>query len=40
MSVPVAKASNNLPIGLQVIAKNFDEQTMFDVALALEQGVK
>lgn len=40
MSVPVGNTSNGLPVGLQVISKNFDEQTMFDVALALEQGVK
>ena len=40
MSVPISKSNNGLPIGLQVIANNFDEQTMFNVALALEQGVK
>ncbi len=40
MSVPVAKDHDDLPIGIQIITKNFDEQTMFDVALALEEGAK
>ncbi len=40
MSVPVGNDSNGLPIGMQIISKNFDEQTMFDVALAIEEGQK
>jgi aspartyl-tRNA(Asn)/glutamyl-tRNA(Gln) amidotransferase subunit A len=39
ISLPVAKNSDNMPIGLQLIAKAFDEQTLFDGALSLEQIV-
>ena len=39
ISVPVAKDSQNMPIGLQLIAKAFDEQTLFDGALSLEKSV-
>ena len=39
ISVPVSKDSNGMPIGLQFIAKAFDEQTLFDGALSLEQSV-
>jgi len=40
ISVPVAKDSDGMPIGLQLIGKEFDEQTLFDGALSLEQSVK
>ncbi len=36
MSVPFGFDNDGLPLGLQVISKHFDETTMFDVALALE----
>lgn len=36
MSVPAGFDDDGLPLGLQIIAKQLDEQTMFDVALALE----
>ncbi len=40
LSLPVGKDSaNGLPIGLQLIAKAFDEQTLFDGALSLERAV-
>ena len=39
ISLPVAKDSQNMPIGLQLIAKAFDEQTLFDGALSLEKSV-
>jgi aspartyl-tRNA(Asn)/glutamyl-tRNA(Gln) amidotransferase subunit A len=39
ISVPVSKDKNNMPIGLQFIAKAYDEQTLFDGALSLEQLV-
>jgi aspartyl-tRNA(Asn)/glutamyl-tRNA(Gln) amidotransferase subunit A len=39
ISLPVANDSNNMPIGLQLIGKAFDEQTVFDGALSLEQSV-
>ncbi len=38
MSVPAGFDNDGLPLGLQLITKHFDEQTMFDVALALEEG--
>lgn len=37
ISLPVGKDSNNMPIGLQLIGKSFDEQTLFDGALSLEK---
>jgi aspartyl-tRNA(Asn)/glutamyl-tRNA(Gln) amidotransferase subunit A len=39
ISLPVAKDSEGMPIGLQLIGKAFDEQTLFDGALSLEQNV-
>ena len=39
ISLPVSKDDNGMPIGLQLIAKAFDEQTLFDGALALEKAV-
>jgi aspartyl-tRNA(Asn)/glutamyl-tRNA(Gln) amidotransferase subunit A len=39
ISVPSGFDHKGLPIGLQIIAKNFDEQTMFDVALAIEEEI-
>ena len=37
-SVPVGLDVNGLPLGLQVIAKPFDEETVFAVSAALEQA--
>jgi len=37
ISVPAGFNSQNLPLGLQIIGKAFDEQTCFNVALAIEQ---
>jgi aspartyl-tRNA(Asn)/glutamyl-tRNA(Gln) amidotransferase subunit A len=37
MSVPVGFSTNGLPIGVQLMAKHFDEQSIFDVSYALEQ---
>lgn len=37
ISVPAGFDRDGLPLGLQVITKHFDEQTAFDVALALEE---
>ncbi len=37
MSVPAGFNADGLPLGLQIITKHFDEQTMFDVALAIEE---
>ncbi len=39
MSVPISKDKYGLPIGIQIIANNFDEQTMFDIALSLQESL-
>lgn len=39
ISLPVDTSENGLPVGLQLIAKAFDEQTLFDGALSLEQAI-
>ncbi|HIE34718.1 MAG TPA: Asp-tRNA(Asn)/Glu-tRNA(Gln) amidotransferase subunit GatA [Campylobacterales bacterium] len=40
ISLPVDKTKENLPVGLQLIGKHFDEQTLFDGALSLERALK
>ena len=40
ISLPIAKDSKNLPIGMQLIAKHFDEQTLFNGAKIVENIVK
>lgn len=39
ISLPVAKDKEGMPVGLQLIAKAFDEQTLFDGAISLENSV-
>ncbi|SFV70285.1 Aspartyl-tRNA(Asn) amidotransferase subunit A @ Glutamyl-tRNA(Gln) amidotransferase subunit A [hydrothermal vent metagenome] len=39
LSLPIMKNSDGLPVGLQLIAKAYDEQTLFDGALSLEKTV-
>jgi len=39
ISLPIQKTAEGLPIGLQLIGKHFDEQTVFDGALSLENAV-
>jgi len=39
ISLPVAKNSEGMPIGLQLIGKAFNEQAVFDGALSLERAV-
>jgi len=39
LSLPVATAENGMPVGLQLIAPAFDEQTLFDGALGLENAL-
>ena len=39
ISLPVANDKNGMPIGLQLIAKAYDEQTLFDGAISLENSV-
>lgn len=38
ISVPCGFGENNLPIGLQIIGKHFDESTVYQVAHAFEQA--
>ena len=38
ISVPGGLDADGLPLGLQVIARSFDEETMFAVAAALERA--
>ncbi len=40
LSLPVGKSSDGLPIGAQFVAKAFDEQTLFDGSLSLENILK
>ena len=40
MSVPAGFDKEGLPLGLELMTKEFDEQTMFNIALALEEEVK
>ena len=40
MSVPAGFSANGLPIGVQLIAKHFDEQRIFNVSLALENALQ
>ncbi len=38
ISVPAGLSGNRLPLGLQLIARPFDEETMFRAAEALERA--
>lgn len=40
ISIPCGFTSNNLPIGLQIIGKHFDEETILKVAYAYEQATE
>jgi aspartyl-tRNA(Asn)/glutamyl-tRNA(Gln) amidotransferase subunit A len=40
ISLPVDKTQEGMPVGLQLIGKAFDEQTVFDGALSLETQLK
>jgi aspartyl-tRNA(Asn)/glutamyl-tRNA(Gln) amidotransferase subunit A len=40
ISVPAGFNNKGLPLGLQIISKHFDEQTMFNIGLAIEESVK
>ncbi len=39
ISLPVSKNEQGMPIGLQLIGKAYDEQTVFDGALSLEKNI-
>ncbi|MEB9002283.1 amidase, partial [Bacillus cereus] len=38
ISVPCGFGANNMPLGLQIIGKHFDEATIYRVAHAFEQA--
>jgi aspartyl-tRNA(Asn)/glutamyl-tRNA(Gln) amidotransferase subunit A len=40
ISVPAGLDVNGLPLGLQVLAKPFDEETVFTVGAALERAAQ
>jgi len=39
ISLPITKNADGMPVGLQLIAKAYDEQTLFDGALSLEKTI-
>jgi len=39
LSLPISKNADGMPIGLQLIAKAYDEQTLFDGSLSLEKEI-
>ena len=39
LSLPVMKNTDGMPVGLQLIAKAYDEQTLFDGSLSLEREI-
>jgi aspartyl-tRNA(Asn)/glutamyl-tRNA(Gln) amidotransferase subunit A len=39
MSIPVSLSSEGLPLGMQVVGRSFDEETMFSVASVIEKAV-
>ena len=40
LSLPIVKTDDGMPIGLQLIAKAYDEQTLFDGSLSLEKEIQ
>ncbi|MFK5938069.1 MAG: Asp-tRNA(Asn)/Glu-tRNA(Gln) amidotransferase subunit GatA [Sulfurimonas sp.] len=39
LSLPIMKNNDGMPVGLQLIAKAYDEQTLFDGSLSLEKQI-
>ncbi|MFT5661164.1 MAG: aspartyl-tRNA(Asn)/glutamyl-tRNA(Gln) amidotransferase subunit A [Sulfurimonas sp.] len=39
LSLPISKGANDMPVGLQLIAKAYDEQTLFDGSMSLEKAI-
>ena len=37
MSVPIGKASNEVPIGMQIVGKSYDDRAVFQAAAAFEK---
>ena len=40
LSLPISKNADGMPVGLQLIAAAFDEQTLFDGSLSLEKSIQ
>ena len=40
ISLPIGTGADNLPVGIQLIGKSFDEQSVLDCALSLERSLK
>ena len=38
ISIPFGKDKNNLPLGIQILGKHFDEQQVFNAAISLERS--
>ena len=38
ISIPFGKDKNNLPLGIQILGKHFDEQQVFNAAVSLERS--
>ena len=39
MSVPFGKGENNMPLGIQIMAKKFDEKSIYMIAKFLEDKI-
>ena len=39
LSLPICKNPEGMPVGLQLIANAYEEQTLFDGALSLEREI-
>ncbi len=39
LALPISKSEDGMPVGLQLIAKAYDEQTLFDGSLSLEKAI-
>jgi aspartyl-tRNA(Asn)/glutamyl-tRNA(Gln) amidotransferase subunit A len=39
LSLPISESDEGMPVGLQLIANAYDEQTLFDGALSLENEI-
>ena len=40
ISIPFGKDKNNLPLGIQILGKHFDEQKVLNISYALESEIK
>ena len=38
ISIPFGKSKDNLPLGVQILSKHFNEQVLFDLGLFLEKN--